>query len=63
MSICFVVHELGTLPYRIVIRDLSDHFVVHTAIYQPDKKTWFHQGNGWVPRLVVALGRLVRARC
>ena len=27
-----MVHEPGMLPYRIVIRDLGDQFVVHTEV-------------------------------
>ncbi len=40
-----VVHEPGVLPYRIVIRDLGDQFVVHTEVFEPDKKPWYHQGD------------------
>ena len=40
-----VVHEPGVLPYRIVIRDLGDQFVLHTEVFEPDKKPWYHQGD------------------
>jgi hypothetical protein len=40
-----VVHEPGALPYRIVIRDMGDQFVVHTEVYESDKKPWYHQGD------------------
>jgi hypothetical protein len=40
-----MVHEPGMLPYRIVIRDLGDQFVVHTEVFEPDKKPWYHQGD------------------
>jgi hypothetical protein len=33
-----IVHELGLLPYRIVIRDIGDQFVFHTEVIEPDKK-------------------------
>ena len=39
------VHELGILPYRIVIRDLGDQLVVHTEVLELDKKPWYHQGD------------------
>ena len=29
-----MVHEPGILPYRIVIRDLGDQFVVHTEVFE-----------------------------
>ncbi len=38
-----VVHESGTLPYRIVIRDLGDQHVVHTQVFEPRKEPWYHQ--------------------
>ena len=40
-----VIHESGMLPHRIVIRDLGDQFVVHTEVFEPDKKPWYHQGD------------------
>jgi hypothetical protein len=40
-----VVHESGTLPYRIVIRDLGDQHVVHTQVFEPGKEPWYHQGD------------------
>ena len=40
-----VVHESGMLPYRIVIRDLRDQYVVHTEVFEPDKEPWYHQGD------------------
>jgi hypothetical protein len=40
-----VVHEPGLLPHRIVIRDLGDQFVVHTQVFEPEKKPWYHQGD------------------
>ena len=40
-----MVHEPGVLPYRIVIRDLGDQFVVHTEVFEPDKEPWYHQGD------------------
>ena len=40
-----MVHEPGILPYRIVIRDQGDQFVVHTDVFEPDKKPWYHQGD------------------
>lgn len=39
------VHEPGVLPYRIVIRDLGDQFVVHTEVLESDKEPWYHQGD------------------
>ena len=44
-----MVHEPGVLPYRIVIRDMGDQFVVHTEAIEPDKKPWYHQGD-YFPR-------------
>jgi len=40
-----VVHEPGMLPYRLVIRDLGDQHVVHTQVFEPGKKPWYHQGD------------------
>ena len=40
-----VVHESGTLPYRIVIRDLGDQHVVHTEVFEPGRTPWYHQGD------------------
>jgi hypothetical protein len=40
-----MLREPGILPYRIVIRDLGDQFVVHTEVIEPDKKPWYHQGD------------------
>jgi hypothetical protein len=40
-----IVHEPGILPYRIVIRDLGDQLVVHTEVFEPGKKPWYHQGD------------------
>ncbi len=40
-----LVHEPGLLPYRIVIRDLGNQFVVHTEVNEPNKKPWYHQGD------------------
>jgi hypothetical protein len=40
-----VVHEAGTLPYRIVIRDLGSQHVVHTQVFEPKKESWYHQGD------------------
>ena len=40
-----MVHESGMLPYRIVIRDLGDQLVVHTEVFEQDKKPWYHQGD------------------
>ena len=40
-----VVHETGLLPYRIVIRDLGDQYVVHTGVIEPKKKPWYHHGD------------------
>ena len=40
-----VVHEPGLLPYRIVIRDLGDQHVVHTQVFEPGRKPWYHQGD------------------
>ena len=45
-----MVHEPGILPYRIVIRDLGDQFVVHTEVIEPDKKPWYHQGDYYPKR-------------
>jgi hypothetical protein len=33
-----MVREPGILPYRIVIRDLGDQFVVHTEVLELGKK-------------------------
>jgi hypothetical protein len=44
-----VVHESGALPYRIVIRDLGDQYVVHTEVIEPKKKPWYHHGD-YVPK-------------
>jgi hypothetical protein len=40
-----VVHESGTLPYRIVIRDLGGQHVVHTEVFEPGEEPWYHQGD------------------
>ncbi len=40
-----MVHESGTLPYRIVIRDLGDQHVVHTQVLEPGREPWYHQGD------------------
>ena len=40
-----VVHESGTLPYRIVIRDLRDQHVVRTQVFEPGNEPWYHQGD------------------
>jgi hypothetical protein len=40
-----MVYESGMLPYRIVIRDLGDQFVVHTEVIEPKKKPWYHHGD------------------
>jgi hypothetical protein len=40
-----VVQESGVLPFRIVIRDLVDQFVVHTEVFEPNKEPWYHQGD------------------
>jgi hypothetical protein len=40
-----MVHEPGLLPHRIVIRDLGDQHVVHTQVFEPGKKPWYHQGD------------------
>jgi hypothetical protein len=40
-----VVHESGTLRYRIVIRDLGDRHIVHTQVFEPGKAPWYHQGD------------------
>jgi hypothetical protein len=40
-----VVHEPGMLPYRLVIRDLGDEYVVHTQVLEPGREPWFHQGD------------------
>ena len=44
-----IVHESGTLPYRIVIRDLGGQHVVHTEVFEPGKEPWYHQGD-YVPK-------------
>jgi hypothetical protein len=40
-----LVHESGTLPHRIVIRDLGDQHVVHTQVFETGKEPWYHQGD------------------
>jgi hypothetical protein len=40
-----IVHEPGLLPHRIVIRDLGDRHVVHTEVFEPGMKPWYHQGD------------------
>jgi hypothetical protein len=40
-----MVHEPGILPFRIVLRDTGDQFVVHTEVIEPNKKPWYHQGD------------------
>jgi hypothetical protein len=40
-----VVDESGMLPYRIVVRDLGDQYVVHTEVFEPGKEPWYHQGD------------------
>jgi hypothetical protein len=40
-----IVRDRGVLPFRIVIRDLGDQFVVHTEVLESDKKPWYHQGD------------------
>jgi hypothetical protein len=44
-----VVRESGMLPYRIVIRDFGDQFVVHTQVRELAKEPWYHQGD-YVPK-------------
>jgi hypothetical protein len=45
-----VVQETGLLPHRIVIRDLDDQYVVHTEVFEPKTKPWYHQGD-YIPKL------------
>jgi hypothetical protein len=40
-----VVREEGTLPHRIVIREVGDQYVVHTQILEPGAQSWFHNGD------------------
>ncbi len=40
-----MVHGSGTLPYRIVIRDLGHQHFVHTQVFEPGEGPWYHQGN------------------
>jgi hypothetical protein len=40
-----VVHEPGMVPYRLVIRDLGDDYVVHTQVLEAGREPWFHQGD------------------
>jgi hypothetical protein len=40
-----LIHEPGVLPFRIVIRDMGDQFVVHTEVFEPDKKPSYYQGD------------------
>ena len=45
-----LVHEQGLLPYRLVIRDLGDKLVVHTQIFESEKKPWYHQSDYFLKR-------------
>ena len=40
-----IAHEPGLLPYRIVIRELDDEYVVHTQVLEPGRKPVYHQGD------------------
>jgi hypothetical protein len=40
-----MVYDPALLPYRIVIRDLGDQFVVRTQVFEPGKKPRYHQGD------------------
>ena len=52
-----MVHEPGLLPYRIVIPDLGDQHVVHTHVFEPERKPWYHQGDSFTIRNVEGTAR------
>src|SRR5690349_14817732 len=55
-----IVTGRGTLPHRIVIRDMGDQYVVHMEIHEPGKAPWYHQGN-YIPKKPDAREALWRA--
>ena len=40
-----LIVEPGTIPHRIVIRDLGEKFVVHTQCREVGRQPWYHNGD------------------